>query len=116
MLTAASGGQFDHPEARGEGHFGVAIAYGNAQHDGRAASVCGGYLEQRPDRAGENGAVVMSIRHRHAGAKVNKWFRDGDRIRVELAEPVDGAAPGQGLVLYEGDMVLGGARITLDNR
>jgi tRNA U34 2-thiouridine synthase MnmA/TrmU len=25
---------------------------------------------------------------------------------------VDGAAPGQGLVLYAGDLVLGGARIT----
>ena len=66
--------------------------------------------------AGDDGAVVMSIRHRHAGARVDKWFRDGDRIRVELAEPVDGAAPGQGLVLYAGDMVLGGARITLNNR
>jgi len=35
-----------------------------------------------------------------------------DRIRVDLLEPVEGAAPGQGLVLYAGDLVLGGARIT----
>ena len=65
---------------------------------------------------GENGEVVMSIRHRHVGARVEKWSREGDRIRVDLAEPVDGAAPGQGLVLYAGDMVLGGARISLDPR
>ncbi len=65
---------------------------------------------------GGDGEVVMSIRHRHAGARVNKWVREGDRIRVDLAEPVDGAAPGQGLVLYAGAMVLGGARIISADR
>ena len=69
-----------------------------------------------PRIAGEDGEVVMSIRHRHTGARVNKWTCEGDRIRVELAEPVDGAAPGQGLVLYAGATVLGGARITLEDR
>ena len=29
-----------------------------------------------------------------------------------ITEPVDGAAPGQGMVLYAGDTVLGGARIS----
>jgi len=65
---------------------------------------------------GENGDVVLSIRHRHPGALVEHWSREGDRIRVELAEPVDGAAPGQGLVLYAGDTVLGGARISRNIR
>ncbi len=59
------------------------------------------------------GEVVLGIRHRHAGARVESWSLQGDRIEVVLAEPVAGAAPGQGMVLYAGDMVLGGARITL---
>ena len=59
--------------------------------------------------------VVLQIRHRHSGAPVAGWSVDGDRIRVRLSEPVDGAAPGQGMVLYSGDQVLGGARITVDD-
>jgi len=58
------------------------------------------------------GDVVLRIRHRHVGAGVRSWVVQGDRILVDLLEPVDGAAPGQGLVLYAGDMVLGGGRIT----
>ncbi|MEN8007628.1 MAG: tRNA 2-thiouridine(34) synthase MnmA [Candidatus Krumholzibacteriota bacterium] len=65
---------------------------------------------------GEYGEVVLSIRHRHTGAGVDRWSREGDRIRVELAESVDGAAPGQGMVLYAGDMVLGGGRIISPDR
>ncbi len=62
------------------------------------------------------GDAVLRIRHRHGGAGVGGWTLEGDRIRVDLAEPVDGAAPGQGMVLYGGDVVLGGARITSDSR
>lgn len=51
------------------------------------------------------------VRHRHAGAPVADWTLDGGRLTVDLAEPVDGAAPGQGLVLYQDDVVLGGGRI-----
>jgi len=58
------------------------------------------------------GDVVLRIRHRHGGAQVKGWSLVDDRIRVDLLEPVEGAAPGQGLVLYAGDLVLGGARIT----
>jgi len=64
-----------------------------------------------PD-TGSGGDTVLRIRHRHGGARVGGWSLEGDRIRVDLLEPVEGAAPGQGLVLYAGDMVLGGARIT----
>jgi len=56
--------------------------------------------------------VAARIRHRHAGAPIHSWRLDGDRFAVKLAEPVSGVAPGQGLVLYAGDMVLGGGRIT----
>lgn len=56
--------------------------------------------------------LTAQIRHRHAGAAVAGWRLDGERLHVELDEPVQGAAPGQGLVLYSGDRVLGGGRIT----
>jgi tRNA-specific 2-thiouridylase len=58
--------------------------------------------------------VFLSIRHRHAGSKVTGWVIKDGLLRVELSEPVDGAAPGQGMVLYADDTVLGGARITSD--
>ena len=54
---------------------------------------------------------VAQVRHRHAGAPVASWRLDGDRLEVELAEPVAGVAPGQGLALYDGDLVLAGARL-----
>jgi tRNA-specific 2-thiouridylase len=54
---------------------------------------------------------VARIRHRHAGVRVAGWrWRDG-RLEVALAEPARGVAPGQALVLYEDDLVLGGGRI-----
>ncbi len=56
-------------------------------------------------------ACVARIRHRHAGVPVAGWRRDGDRLEVALAEPARGVAPGQALVLYEDDLVLGGGRI-----
>lgn len=57
------------------------------------------------------GACLARVRHRHAGARVAAWRQQGDVLEVELAEPVYGAAPGQGLTLYEGDRVLGGGRL-----
>lgn len=54
---------------------------------------------------------VAQVRHRHAGTPVASWRLDGDRLEVELAEPVTGVAPGQGLALYDGDLVLAGARL-----
>jgi tRNA-specific 2-thiouridylase len=57
---------------------------------------------------------LAQVRHRHAGTPVAAWRREGDRLVVELAEPVTGAAPGQGLALYDGDVVLGGGRLLPD--
>ncbi len=57
--------------------------------------------------------VTARLRHRHDGAAVSSWRLGQDGLlRVELAEPVDAAAPGQGLVLYQDDLVLGGGRIS----
>lgn len=71
-----------------------------------------------PDRWPEGAAgawaalrPVAQVRHRHAGTPVASWRRDGDRLEVTLAEPVAGAAPGQGLALYDGDLVLAGGRL-----
>lgn len=72
--------------------------------------ISGGQLPDWAESAG--GDVVLRIRHRHPGARVRGWSLDDSGIQVDLVDPVDGAAPGQGLVLYAGDMVLGGARIT----
>lgn len=60
--------------------------------------------------------VTVRIRHRHAGARVRSWRRDGERVTVDLEEAVRGAAPGQGLVLYAGDTVLGGGRLLAASR
>ncbi len=60
--------------------------------------------------------VTVRIRHRHAGARVRSWSIDGERVIVELEETVGGAAPGQGLVLYAGDTVLGGGRLLAASR
>ncbi len=54
---------------------------------------------------------LAQVRHRHAGTPVAAWRRDGDRLEVTLAEPVAGVAPGQGLALYDGDLVLAGGRL-----
>lgn len=57
-------------------------------------------------------APTARVRHRHAGVPVTGWRLRAGRLTVELGEAVDGAAPGQGLALYAGDLVLGGGRIT----
>lgn len=80
--------------------------------------VCDHFVAHGPDLDGarsDRGPFVIQIRHRHAGARAASWRRDGDRFEVELAEPVDGVAPGQGLVLYDGDRVVGSGRIVRPN-
>jgi len=50
------------------------------------------------------------IRYRHEAAEA-EVFVDDDRIRVRFAEPQYGVTPGQAVVLYDGDRVLGGGWI-----
>jgi tRNA-specific 2-thiouridylase len=59
----------------------------------------------------EGGPWTARIRHRHPGARVAAWRRGDGTLDLRLAEPVFGAAPGQGLTLYDGDRVLGGGRL-----
>ena len=67
------------------------------------------------EAAADQEAVVVRIRHRHEGARVRRWELAHGVLTVELAEPVDAPAPGQGCVLYRGDVVLGGGRIRRDS-
>jgi tRNA-specific 2-thiouridylase len=77
----------------------------------RFRPVVGEFPACRPGNLDHPGRFQVRIRHRHEGTPVLDWRREKDILRVELAEPVAGAAPGQGLVLYDGETVLGGGRI-----
>ncbi len=50
------------------------------------------------------------IRYRHSAAAA-EVFVDGDRMRVAFAAPQYGVTPGQAVVLYDGDRILGGGWI-----
>jgi tRNA-specific 2-thiouridylase len=51
------------------------------------------------------------IRYRHTPALAEVQLTGDDTMRVEFAEPQFGVAPGQAVVLYDGDRVLGGGWI-----
>ncbi len=51
------------------------------------------------------------IRYRHAPADAEVHVLDADRMRVRFVEPQEGVAPGQAVVLYDGERVLGGGWI-----
>ena len=55
--------------------------------------------------------VLIQIRHRAAPVAAELLRIDGDEIEVALQEPVSAITPGQSLVLYTGDRVLGGGVI-----
>jgi tRNA-specific 2-thiouridylase len=55
--------------------------------------------------------VSIQIRHRAAPASAEIVRVDGDEIELALDEPVAAITPGQSLVLYDGDRVLGGGLI-----
>jgi tRNA-specific 2-thiouridylase len=54
--------------------------------------------------------VTAQVRARHQ-AQPATWHTEGDTLFVRFVEPVLGVAPGQALVVYDGDVVLGGAVI-----
>ena len=55
--------------------------------------------------------VSVRVRHRAALARAEIVRIDGDEIELALDEPVSAITPGQSLVLYDGDRVLGGGFI-----
>lgn len=56
--------------------------------------------------------VEVQVRHRGRPLPAQVEVGREGQVRVELAEPALGVAPGQSAVFYRGDEVLGGARIT----
>ena len=55
--------------------------------------------------------VTAKIRYNHRGAKA-VLCRDGeDRVRVEFEEPQRAVTPGQAVVFYDGDLLVGGGTI-----
>ena len=54
---------------------------------------------------------LAQIRYRHTAAPCEVTVTDEDRFHVEFDEPQSAVAPGQAVVLYEGDRVLGGGWI-----
>lgn len=60
----------------------------------------------------ESGFSCMAkIRYRHSGSPATVYHVDDDRVRVEFDEPQFGVAPGQAVVFYDGDRVMGGGWI-----
>ena len=62
-----------------------------------------------PPAAGQR--VAAQIRHRHPEAPARVWPLDDARARLEFDAPQTAVAPGQAVVLYGGDEVLGGGWI-----
>jgi len=54
---------------------------------------------------------TAQIRHRHREAAVTIHPQDGDRVSVEFDEPQYAITPGQAVVLYDGEHILGGGWI-----
>jgi tRNA-specific 2-thiouridylase len=55
--------------------------------------------------------VTARIRSRHEGAPATARLFSGDRVVIQFDEPQRAITPGQAVVLYEGDRVLGGGWI-----
>ncbi len=60
--------------------------------------------------------VEVQVRHRGAHVPATVLRADDAGIEVVLGVPVQGVAPGQSLVLYDGEIVLGGGVITRAGR
>ena len=60
--------------------------------------------------------VEIQIRHRATPAAAEIIRLDGEEIELALQEPVAAITPGQSLVVYEGDRVLGGGIIEASRR
>ena len=55
--------------------------------------------------------VTARIRSRHDGAAATVRLYAGDRVLIEFEEPQRAITPGQAVVLYQGEMVVGGGWI-----
>ena len=66
------------------------------------------WLAERP---GIGGKLRLQVRHRAAAVPAEVIRLEGDEIELALDEPAAAITPGQSLVLYDGERVLGGGVI-----
>lgn len=57
-------------------------------------------------------AVTAQIRHRHEPARATLWPLPNERVEVRFETPQRAPAPGQSVVFYDGDLVVGGGVIS----
>lgn len=69
---------------------------------------------REPLAAGGRAAAQVRYRQKAVSCEVVSAESNGRSLRVRFEEPVFGVTPGQALVLYDGDLVLGGGRIVRD--
>jgi tRNA-specific 2-thiouridylase len=55
--------------------------------------------------------VTARIRYRHEGAAARLSIQDSGQVRLDFSEPQRAIAPGQAVVFYQGDQVIGGGWI-----
>ena len=63
------------------------------------------FVEEFPEK------LTAKIRYGHQDAACKVEFMDGDTVRVMFEEKQSAVTPGQSVVFYDGDVLLGGARI-----
>ena len=56
--------------------------------------------------------VQAKIRYSHKAQPATTWQADEDTIRIEFDTPQRAITPGQAVVMYDGDIVIGGGTIT----
>jgi hypothetical protein len=73
----------------------------------------GGQEEYRARGLEENAALrcQAKIRYNHQPQPARAWVSGEDQITVHFDEPQPAITPGQAVVLYDGDVVLGGGWI-----
>ncbi len=71
-----------------------------------AKDVCWTFYDEAPE------FIIASAKIRSAGQKTDcKIYAESDGVRVEFLEPQNAITPGQAVVFYDGDTVLGGGTI-----
>jgi len=66
---------------------------------------------REPLKTGDRAMAQVRYRQKAVAATVESVSDDNRTVRMKFAEPVFGVTPGQSLVLYDGDLVLGGGQI-----
>jgi tRNA-specific 2-thiouridylase len=56
--------------------------------------------------------ITAQIRHRHEPARATVWPLDNGQVGVRFEIPQRAPAPGQSVVFYDGDLVVGGGVIS----